>query len=142
MDVENFQQCVELMLHSGFKLTELEAGLIENSLIILQHASKLRKVFFFGRLETSSDEEYYLAFGYSSDVFKDRKNFYSLNAHEWFMMPEVDKSLLPVAQNSRAYLTGDPANIEHVVMVSFLLRFQAISYLTSSTESNICCGSR
>ena len=120
MNVETFRENLELMSHSGFKLTDLEADLIENSLIILQSSNKLQNIFFFGRIETTSEDNsyYYIAFGYTCDIFKDQKIFYSLNGFEWVMMPEMKPKLLPISLQSRTLLTGDNMNIEHVCMVS------------------------
>lgn len=115
---ENFKENVELMLNSGFKLTDLEFGLIENSLIILQSANKFQRIFFMGRIETSGSDCYYIAFGYSQDIFKDRKFFYSLNAYEWFSMPLLKTKLLAVAARITNAFQGDPAHVEHVIMVS------------------------
>lgn len=118
MNVDYFKEGVELMAYSGFKLTDMEAALIENSLIILQSDNKFRGIFFLGRIDTSGTERYYLAFGYSKDILKDRKFFYSLNAYEWFMMPDFKQKLLPVARRATALFRGDPSLVEEVLMVS------------------------
>lgn len=123
MDVKQFKEGVELMSYSGFKLTEMEAALIENSLIILQSANKFKDVFFFGRFETSSAVRYYVAFGYYKDVLKDRKFFYSLNGHEWFMLPECQPKLLPIAMKVSKSFQGDPAHVERVAMVKAVKKF-------------------
>lgn len=114
MNVGHFQENLELMSYSGFRLTDIEAGLIENSLIILQSENKFREIFFFGRIETSSNLRYYIAFGYQKDILKERKFFYSLNGYEWLMMPEVKSKLLPYVSQSTSMLTGDPMNVEEV----------------------------
>lgn len=115
MNVNNFQENLELISHSGFRLTELEAGLIENSLIVLQSQNKFRDVFFMGRIDTCSNRYYYyIAFGYQKDIFKDRKYFYSLNAYEWLMMPDMKSKLLPKIAQMTTMLSGDPMNFEEV----------------------------
>lgn len=117
MNVKQLQEGLELMNHSGFKLTDLESSLIENSLTILQSSNKFQDIFFLGRIDTVSDlNRYFLAFGYAKDILRDRKFFYSLNAYEWFMMPEVKPKLLPVARKAKSLLCGDPANVEEVAM--------------------------
>ena len=122
MNVETFKENLELMSHNGFRLKDLEAELVENSLIILQSENKLQEIFFFGRIETSSEDNsyYYIAFGYSTDIFKDQKIFYSLNGFEWVMMPEIKPKLLPITLQARSLLTGDPMHIEHVCVVSHI----------------------
>lgn len=114
MNIEYFQENLDLMSHSGFRLTDLEAGLIENSLIILQSENKFREIFFFGKINTSSNDCYYIAFGYQQDILKDRKFFYSLNGYEWFMLPEVKPKIIPFVSQMTSMLTGDPMNIEEV----------------------------
>lgn len=120
MNVQQFQEGVELMGHSCFKLTEMESSLIENSLIILQSDSKFRDIFFLGRIDTSGAERYYFAFGYCKDILKDRKFFYSLNGYEWFMMPIVKPKQLDIARQMKTCFRGDPAFLEDVSMVNFL----------------------
>lgn len=118
MNVKQLQEGLELMSHSGFTLTEMEAGLVENSLTILMSDNKFQDVFFLGRLDTSGTDRYYLAFGCGKDILKDRKYFYSLNAHEWLMMPCLKPKLLPIARKLKTYFHGDPAHIEGVCMVN------------------------
>lgn len=100
------------MSWSGTKLTEVEASLIENSLTILMSANKFQDIFFLGRLDTDVADRYYLAFGYKSDILKDRKYFYSLNGYEWFLMPNMKAKLMPIARQLRKYFHGDPTFIE------------------------------
>ena len=100
------------MAYSGFHLTEMEANLIENSLIILQSENKFRDIFFFARFDTSSNDRYYIAFGYKNDIFKDQKYFYSLNGYEWLMLPEVKPNLFAYVPQMTSMLTGDPMNVE------------------------------
>ena len=118
MNVNNFSECVELLSHSGFKLTDLESSLIENSLTILQSDNKFRDFFFVGRINTNGPDRYYIAFGYTNDILKDRKFFYSLNSYEWVLMPTVKPKLLPVARNATSFFRGDPAFVEDVCLVS------------------------
>lgn len=118
MNVKNFNGHVEMMSQSGFKLTDMESALIENSLIILQSANKFQEIFFIGRIETSGTERYYIALGYRRDILKDKKFFYSLNAHEWFMLPELKQEQMVIARKVENFFTGDPAHTETVYMVS------------------------
>ena len=116
MNVKSFNENVDLMGHSGFKLTQMESAVIENSLILLQSFNKFKDIFYFGKVETV-ENCYYIAFGYRRDILKDRKFFYSLNAYEWVMMPEVNLQLMEVARKSVNYLRGDPAYMETFYMV-------------------------
>jgi hypothetical protein len=118
MNVGNFNEILDLMAYSGFRLTQMEAALIENSLIILQSSNKLHEIFFFGKIDTSGDQSYYIAFGYRRDVLKDRRFFYSLNGFEWVMLPEVKFELMEVARTAVNFFRGDPAHMEKVEMVT------------------------
>lgn len=113
MNIEHFQENLELMSHSGFRLTDMEAALIENSLIILQSENKFRDIFFFGRIDTTNSY-YYIAFGYQQDILKDQKYFYSFNGYEWFMLPEIKPKLLSYIPQMTSMLTGDPMNVEEI----------------------------
>lgn len=118
MNIQHFQEGVELMSHSGFKLTQLESSLVENSLIILQNDQKFRDVFFLGRVDTSGSDRYYLAFGYCEDIFLGRKFFYSLNGYEWLMLPETKPKRFLIARQAKSFFKSDPAHVEQVSMVS------------------------
>lgn len=117
MNVEKFPENLQLMHQTGFTLTDLESALIENSLTILQSDNKFREIFFFGRIETTGPGYYYIAFGYGCDILQDRKFFYSLNAHEWVLMPSFRPKLWPIARNVTSHFRGDPAHVEEVCMV-------------------------
>jgi radial spoke head protein 9 len=114
MNIENFQENRQFMSHSGFSLTELEAGLIENSLIILQSQNKFRDISFLARIDTSTTHRYYIAFGYQRSIFKDRKYFYSLNAHQWMLLPDPKPKLFQLVSQMKTPLSGDPMNVESV----------------------------
>lgn len=127
MNVQQFQEGVELMSHAGFKLTEMESALIEYSLIILQSEQKFRDVFFVGRIDTCGTDRYYIAFGYRKDILKGRKFFYSLNGYEWLMLPEVKPKMVPISRHARTFFKGDPAHIEFVSMVSVRGKLKPVS---------------
>lgn len=120
MNVKNFQENVNFMSHCGFKLTPMEAALIENSLIILQSDNKFSEIFFFGKIETTGSSSYYIAFGFRRDILKDRKFFYSLNGFEWVLMPDVKLEMMEIAKKAVNFLSGDPAHMEEVYMVNFM----------------------
>jgi radial spoke head protein 9 len=117
MNVKHFRENLNLLTFSGFTLTEAETELVENSLIVLQSDNKFRDIFFWGKIQTITAESYYVAFGYSKDILRDRKFFYSLNGHEWVMMPEVKPKLLPIARKIRTGFRGDPAHVYETLMV-------------------------
>lgn len=122
MNINYFRELCDLTAHSGFRLTQRETALIENSLIILQSSNKLNHIFFWGRIETVGNDYYYVAFGYTKDLLKDRKFFYSLNGYEWLMLPEYKPELRKVALKcSKRKFQGDPANVEEVLMVKIIL---------------------
>ncbi|CAO1364665.1 unnamed protein product [Diamesa tonsa] len=117
MNINYFREICDLTAHSGFRLTQRESALIENSLIILQSSNKLSHMFFWGRIETVENDYYYIAFGYTKDILKDRKFFYSLNGYEWLMLPECKPELRKVALKCcKKKFQGDPANVEEVLM--------------------------
>lgn len=118
MNVKQFQEGLELISYSGFKLTEMEAGLVENSLTILMSENKFQEVFFLGRVDTSCADRYYLAFGCGKDILKDRKYYYSLNGYEWLMMPNLKAKLMPIARVLKTHYQGDPGYVEEVEIVS------------------------
>lgn len=101
MNVEYFRENVDLLSYSGFTVTETETGLLENSLIILQSDNKFQDIFFWGKIATKSSQSYYVAFGYSKDILRGRKFFYSVDGHEWVLMPDVKPKLSPSQEKSQ-----------------------------------------
>lgn len=128
MNVQYLKENNELLSYSGLKLTDMEAALVENSLVILQSNNKFKDIFFMGRIETSGADRYYIAFGYTKDILKDRKFFYSLNGYEWVMMPDFKPKLMSVALKVKSCFRGDPAYVEQVCMVSPLMVIKIFYY--------------
>lgn len=136
MNVKNFREIIDLLAYSGFSLTETEAELIEDSLTILQSDNKFQDVFFWGKIKTITAESYYVAFGYSKDILRDRKFFYSLNGHEWVMMPDVKSKLWPIARKVKTGFRGDPAHVYEASMVKCFKR-QTVFWSDSRFHSRI-----
>ena len=136
MNIDTFQENLELMSNSGYKLTHEQAALIENSLIILQSENKFRDIFFWGRID-GVDADYYLAFGCTKDLIKDRRFFYSLNCVNWFLLPNCDCSLMEAVKQNNEQFQGDPSYAKQVLMVSLwhsmiTLNLSQISFLKVS----------
>lgn len=85
MDVEHFQEYLHYASYSGNQLTQHQAALIENSLIVLQSENKFRQIFFWGRIG-GIENDYYIAFGYRKDCLCGRIFFYSINCYQWFLL--------------------------------------------------------
>lgn len=86
MNVNYLRDGLELMSYSGYKLSYEEAALLENSLIILQNENKFRDIFFWGKID-GVEKDYYIAFGYVSDILRARKYFFSFNCIDWLQLP-------------------------------------------------------
>jgi hypothetical protein len=123
MNAFDFQDKLQLMAHCNLSLSEYESRKIEYSLITLKQKSKLKEIYFFGRINTRTQSVYYVAFGHKSDALEDQKFFYSVNAHEWLSMQEVETSILEYVPQIQAYFTGDPGHFETLFVVNSFIIF-------------------
>lgn len=119
MNIEYFQESLELMSYSGAVLLNVEkTALIENSLILLQSNNKLSKIFFWGRI-TAIDADYYIAFGYSKDCIRGRHFYFTINLHEWYRLPQADPDLYPLCLRAESPFVGDISTIIEVTLVMY-----------------------
>lgn len=106
MDVKNFKHHLQIANYSNIWLTPEETACIESSLIVLQSQNKLERIFFWGKIN-GLEADYYVAFGFKGDCFRNQKFFFSTNALDWMLLPRPHKDLLNSHQIYSNYFTGD-----------------------------------
>uniref|UniRef100_A0A336K7A2 Radial spoke head protein 9 homolog n=1 Tax=Culicoides sonorensis TaxID=179676 RepID=A0A336K7A2_CULSO len=116
MDVAKFKYLSNLMSYTGFCLNPKEILLIENSLIILKHEQKFEKIFFWGKILTTTSHDYYIAFGYKKDCLRDRRFFYSQDAIEWNLLQKPEQSVIKTTLMCNEMFQGDPGLVLDVKM--------------------------
>lgn len=87
MNVEYINESFNAISHEiAHCLCPSKIALIKHSLIILQTESKLKNIYFWGRLN-GIENDYYIAFGYTKSLLSDRSYFYSKDCFEWYLLP-------------------------------------------------------
>lgn len=123
MNIEFFQEGLDLLMYCGQKLTPEQKVLIENSLITLQNENRFLGIYFWGRINAINND-YYIAFGYTNDFVKDRKYYYSVDGYQWYLLPFVHSSkIFQATILSQEPFTGDPSNIQDVKLVNEKILF-------------------
>lgn len=113
--MSKFKNLLNLMSYTGYCLSPEEGLLIENSLLLLQNDQKFEKIFFWGKILTTS-QDYYIAFGYRKDCLRHRRFFYSQNLVNWDFVPNVNKSAYETTLMCDQMFHGDPGLVLDVKM--------------------------
>ncbi|CAB1429317.1 unnamed protein product [Pleuronectes platessa] len=87
---------------------------LQTSLVILQKNYKFQRVLLWGKV-LGLKADYFIAQGRGEDEMKDRKNLYSLNCVDWFLLPPATVPLIDqVSSAAKGRFTGDPSHVyEH-----------------------------
>lgn len=87
MNIEYLKESIDALSHEyAHCLCPGKIALIKHSLIILQTESKLKNIYFWGRLN-GIENDYYIAFGYTQNILNNRRYFYSKDCSEWCYLP-------------------------------------------------------
>ena len=128
MNIEYFREGIDIVASSGMKLTPEQILLIENSLIILQNENHYRHIFFWGRIN-GIENDYFIAFGYTTDCLVERKFYYSINCFEWIILPPSCHQFNEACIYCLEMFIGDPSvsiTIELVTILYFHFTIFAI----------------
>lgn len=75
MDSETLHLNIDYVGSSGILLSTEQKTSLQNSLLILKHQNKFKKVVFWGKV-TGCNKDYFIAQGVGNDEMKDKKTFY------------------------------------------------------------------
>ncbi|XP_034555110.1 radial spoke head protein 9 homolog [Notolabrus celidotus] len=104
---------LELVAGSGHTLNIEQRSALQTSLVIMKKNYKFNRVLFWGKI-LGLKEDYFIAQGRGEDELKDKKNLYSFNCMDWFLLPPATDSMTEeVNRAARGRFTGDPS-FEHV----------------------------
>ncbi|XP_060948035.1 radial spoke head protein 9 homolog [Limanda limanda] len=92
-------------------LNEEQRVALQISLVILQKNYKFQRVLLWGKV-LGLKADYFIAQGRGEDELKDRKNLYSLNCVDWFLLPPATGPLIDqVSSAAKGRFTGDPSHV-------------------------------
>lgn len=115
MDSNTLFYSVELVGGSGHTLNIEQRAALQTSLVILRKNYKFHRVMFWGKILGLRDD-YFIAQGRGEDEMLDKKNLYSFNCMDWFLLPPATESMIQdVSLSAKGRFVGDPSHVyEHV----------------------------
>ncbi|KAL7388386.1 hypothetical protein ABVT39_012858 [Epinephelus coioides] len=114
MDSDSLYYSLELVGGSGNTLNVEQRTALQTSLVLLKKNYKFHRVLFWGKI-LGLKEDYFIAQGRGEDEMQDRKNLYSFNCMDWFLLPPATDSMMEeVSKAAKCRFTGDPSHVyEH-----------------------------
>ncbi|KAF3702751.1 Radial spoke head protein 9 -like protein [Channa argus] len=115
MDADSLYYSVELVAGSGHILNVEQRTALQISLVIMKKNYKFNRVLFWGKI-LGLKRDYFIAQGRGEDELQDRKNLYSFNCTDWFLLPSVtDPVIKEVSKVVKRRFIGNPSYVyEHV----------------------------
>ncbi|XP_071335092.1 radial spoke head protein 9 homolog isoform X2 [Trachinotus anak] len=115
MDSNSLYYSLDLVAGSGYTLNVEQRTALETSLVILKKNYKFHRVLFWGKI-LGLKEDYFIAQGRGEDEMKDKRNLYSFNCMDWFLLPPATESMIDeVSRAAKNRFVGDPSYVyEHL----------------------------
>ncbi|XP_078131440.1 radial spoke head protein 9 homolog [Sander vitreus] len=114
MDSNSLYYSLELVAGSGSTLNVEQRTALQTSLVILKKNYKFHRVLFWGKI-LGLKEDYFIAQGKGEDELQDKKNLYSFNCMDWFLLPPATQSMIEKASKIKSRFIGDPSYVyEHI----------------------------
>ncbi|XP_031177691.1 radial spoke head protein 9 homolog [Sander lucioperca] len=114
MDSNSLYYSLELVAGSGSTLNVEQRTALQTSLVILKKNYKFHRVLFWGKI-LGLKEDYFIAQGKGEDELQDKKNLYSFNCMDWFLLPPATESMIEKASKIKSRFIGDPSYVyEHI----------------------------
>ncbi|TDH00301.1 hypothetical protein EPR50_G00187100 [Perca flavescens] len=114
MDSNSLYYSLELVAGSGSTLNVERRTALQTSLVILKKNYKFHRVLFWGKI-LGLKEDYFIAQGRGEDELQDKKNLYSFNCMDWFLLPPATESMKEKVSKIKSRFIGDPSFVyEHI----------------------------
>ncbi|KAM9355002.1 radial spoke head protein 9 homolog [Pholidichthys leucotaenia] len=111
MDANSLYFSLELVAGSGLTLNVEQRAALQTSLVIMKKNYKFNRVLFWGKI-LGLKEDYFIAQGRGEDELRDKKNLYSFNCMDWFLLPPATESMMEeVSAAAKGRFTGDPSYV-------------------------------
>ncbi|XP_010737592.3 radial spoke head protein 9 homolog [Larimichthys crocea] len=111
MDSSALSYSLEFVAGSGHTLNVEQKTALQTSLLILKKNYKFNRVLFWGKI-LGLKEDYFIAQGRGEDEMQDKKNLYSFNCMDWFLLPPVTDSMMQeVSTAAKGRFIGDPSYV-------------------------------
>ncbi|XP_041661988.1 radial spoke head protein 9 homolog [Cheilinus undulatus] len=111
MNSNSLLYSLDLVAGSGHTLNVEQRTALQTSLTILRKNYKFNRVLFWGKI-LGIKEDYFIAQGRGEDEMKDKKNLYSFNCMDWFLLPPATDSMIEeVSRATKGRFIGDPSHV-------------------------------
>ncbi|XP_074030518.1 radial spoke head protein 9 [Leptinotarsa decemlineata] len=101
--------------HFGHIISVEEGMILHNSLLILQNENHFKQVFFWGKI-LGSENDYYVAYGYTRDIIYGKVYYYSRNCIDWGLLPQPTKNGSILTPLCTTKFQGDPSLVVDVLI--------------------------
>ncbi|KAM9840761.1 radial spoke head protein 9 homolog [Aulostomus maculatus] len=109
MDSDWLNYSLDLVSGNGCTLSVEQRVVLQTSLVILKKNYNFHRVLLWGKI-VGLKEDYFIAQGRGEDEMKDKKNLYSFNCLDWFLLPSVTDSMIEeVSTTAKGHFIGDPS---------------------------------
>ncbi|XP_028253025.1 radial spoke head protein 9 homolog [Parambassis ranga] len=114
MDTNSLFCSLELVAGSGHTLNVEQRTALETSSAILKRNYKFHRVLLWGKI-LGLRKDYFIVQGRGEDEIKDRKNLYSFNCVDWFVLPTATDSMIEeVSKLGTGQFIGDPSFVYEI----------------------------
>jgi radial spoke head protein 9 len=111
MDASNLLNDLEVYASNGVVFSKEQKAILQNSLTVTKAQYNFSRISFWGKISGLKDD-YFIAQGYRKNMANDESSLqtlYSLNAADWCILEEVEKSVRDLALTLRGRFIGDPS---------------------------------
>ncbi|XP_031722134.1 radial spoke head protein 9 homolog isoform X2 [Anarrhichthys ocellatus] len=113
MDSSVLSYSLELVAGSGNTLSVEQRAALQTSVVLLKKNYKFHRVLFWGKI-LGITKDYFIAQGRGEDEMQDKKNLYSFNCMDWFLLPLATDSMIEeVTKAAKSRFIGDPSAMEN-----------------------------
>ncbi|XP_068564369.1 radial spoke head protein 9 homolog [Cebidichthys violaceus] len=140
MDSSLLSYSLELVAGSGSTLSVEQRAALQTSLVLLKKNYKFHRVLFWGKI-LGIKKDYFIAQGRGEDEMQDKKNLYSFNCMDWFLLPSATDSMIEeVTKAAKGRLIGDPSSLENETTVNEESRLAVTVHQIDEEVSVVPCG--
>ncbi|KAM6906317.1 radial spoke head protein 9 homolog [Lycodopsis pacificus] len=113
MDSSVLSYSLELVAGSGITLSVEQRAALQTSVVLLKKNYKFHRVLFWGKI-LGIKKDYFIAQGRGEDEMQGKKNLYSFNCMDWFLLPLATDSMIEaVTKAAKSRFIGDPSAMEN-----------------------------
>ncbi|XP_037305895.1 radial spoke head protein 9 homolog [Pungitius pungitius] len=109
MDSNSLFYSLDLVAGNGCTLSVEHRAALQTSMVLLKKNYKFHRVLLWGKI-FGLNKDYFIAQGRGEDEMLDKKNLYSFNCMDWFLLPSATDSMVEeVSIAAKRRFIGDPS---------------------------------